>query len=164
MTETGKLRGVFTIRTFASDADADAWKRGLPIQPLETIRIENGFLLTGIAELFAILIGGSTHVFSNANSEIGVGDSATAFANSQTDLVSVDGNTAYQACDTGYPQVVSSNLVFQATFATGSANFTWAEAVVKNSVSSICLDRVAQTMLTKTSATAVVVQVTISLA
>lgn len=74
----------------------------------------------------AMLLGEATTDFNNANARLGVGDSATAFAVGQTDLQAA-ANKFRKGMDATYPQRAGNVLTFRTTFATGEANFVWAE-------------------------------------
>ena len=108
------------------------------------------------------LIGGSVTVFNAANSYIGVGTGNTAFDATHTDL---QGTSVRQAMDSTYPQIVSGNIwIFQSTFATGSANFSWQEWGVFNASSAgTMLNRKVESLGTKTSTQAWTIQASITL-
>ena len=67
MKDTLKLRGHLRIDKF----DAAG-------QFVESVEAENLFLTTGINELWKLVTGQSANVFSNAQAQIGIGDSSTA--------------------------------------------------------------------------------------
>ena len=95
---------------------------------------------------------GSATAFSNANSYLGVGDSATAFAATQTDL-QASTNKARQAMEATYPTLATNVLTFRSLFATGAANFAWAEWGVFNAASAgTMMCRKVEALGTKTSA------------
>lgn len=94
--------------------------------------------------------GGTSYArFNNANSKLGVGDSATAFNSAQTGLQAAT-NKFEQAVDATFPTRATNVLTYQATFATGSANFTWNEWGIMNGTQ--YLNRKVENLGTKTSA------------
>ena len=118
-----------------------------------TVEDENIFLTVGTTEILKLMTGQSANTFTNAQAEIGVGDSTTAAAAAQTDLQAPT-NKTYKAMNAGYPSVPSAGSVqFQATFASADANYAWNEFVVKQLTSAICLDRAVGTWGTKASGT-----------
>src|SRR4051812_2288362 len=98
------------------------------------------------------LIGAAYTTFAAANAYIGAGDSNTVFAASQTDL-QASSNKLRKAMDATFPTQSTNVLTFQATFATGDANFAWEEWAVFNASSSgTMLNRKVESLGTKTSA------------
>lgn len=90
-------------------------------------------------------------LFDNANSYIGVGDSATAFVASQTDLVA-GANKFRKAMDATFPTIAGNVLTFKSTFATGDANFAWQEWGVFNAAAAgTMLNRKVESLGTKPS-------------
>lgn len=83
--------------------------------------------------LAAKLVGGAAALFDNSNAYIGVGNSATAFANTQTDLLGA--SKLRKGMDATYPTSSAGAMTFRSTFATGDANFAWAEWGVFNASS-----------------------------
>ena len=125
---------------------------------------ENIFLTAGINEIWKLVTGQSANTFTNAQAQIGIGDSATAAAAGQTDLQAAT-NKTYKAMNGSYPTVPASGSVqFQSTFASADANYAWQEFVVKQGTSSICIDRGVASMGTKASGTSWTVTVTLSIA
>lgn len=100
---------------------------------------DNVMLDSGIEEIWKLLLGTSTDTFTSSTSTIGVGDGDTAEDSTQTDLVG--SNKVYNGMDSGYPQLSSTTITFRSTFDGDTANQEWKEFVVKNSSSSICLNR-----------------------
>jgi hypothetical protein len=87
--------------------------------------------------------------FNNANSYIGVGDSATAYANTQTDLQAAT-NKFRKAMDATYPQQATNVLTFRSTFALADANYAWQEWGVFNAATvGTMLNRKAESLGTK---------------
>lgn len=133
--------------------------------PYEVVELSNGFLNSGINELWAIVDGtltGSGHVFSQANTQLGVGDSSTSFSASHTDLQAAS-NKTYKT-STSVTTGSSQAMVVVAAFATGDANYAWQEVVVKQATSAKCLNRGVSSLGTKTSAGAWTLTTTLTLA
>jgi hypothetical protein len=127
--------------------------------------VGNLLLNEGINLLWTLGCGGSGTAWNNANSYTGVGDSNTAAAATQTGL-QASTNKQYKAVDSGYPTYGSSQqAVWQTTFGTGDANFSWQEITVANgsSDSATNLNRKVQDMGTKTSAVTRVATLTVTL-
>lgn len=97
-------------------------------------------------------IGAGPTFFNNANSYIGVGDSATAYAAAQTDLQAAT-NKMRKAMDATYPSGGSNVITFRSTFATTDANWAWLEWGIFNAASAgTMLSRKQESLGTKTSA------------
>lgn len=128
-----------------------------------TAEAENLFLLTGINEILNLITGQSANTFTNAQAEIGIGDSSTASTNAMTDLQAAT-NKTYKAMVASYPTVPSAgSMQFQSSFGSADANYAWNEFVVKHLTSGICLDRGTGTFGTKASGTTWTATVTMSL-
>lgn len=124
----------------------------------------NLFLTAGVNEMWKLITGQSSNTFSNAQAQIGIGDSSTAASAGQTDLQAAT-NKTYVAMDASFPSVPSAGAVqFKSTFGTSSANYAWAEFVVKHGTSGICLDRGVSAMGTKASGTTWVSTLTLTIA
>lgn len=124
---------------------------------------ENIFLTAGVNELWKLVTGQSANTFTNAQAQIGIGDSSTAAAAGQTDLQAAT-NKTYKAMNGSYPSVPSGGSVqFQATFGTADANYAWQEFVVKQGTSAICIDRGVAGLGTKAAGTSWTVTVTLSI-
>lgn len=109
-------------------------------------------LTNAYRDYVAGLTTGTGTAFNNANSYIGVGDSATAFAATQTDLQAAT-NKMRKAMDATYPQVAANVLTFRSTFATTDANWAWQEwGVFNGSSGGTMMNRKAESLGTKTSA------------
>lgn len=123
-------------------------------QPYEVVSGEGNCLLnTGINAIWNAICGGSFTAFNSTYATIGVGDSNTAAVATQTDLQAAT-NKTYKGMDSGYPTYGSSQkATFKASFGASDANYTWNEWVVKNSSSSICLNRKVDSLGTKSSGT-----------
>lgn len=116
----------------------------------ETLKAENLWLTVGWTELLKLITGASTSHFDNTDTQIGVGISATAAAASQTDLLGA--TTSYKGMESSYPTTPATGTVqFRAKWLTSEGNFAWAEAVIKNSVSGVCWNRIVNAWGTKTS-------------
>lgn len=89
----------------------------------------NLLLNEGITALMNLLIGGAETAFSNANSYLGVGDSATAAAAAQTGLQAAS-NKVYVAVEATYPQIASQTVTWRSIFTTALGNFDWQEFTV----------------------------------
>jgi hypothetical protein len=98
-----------------------------------------------------MLVGEAVTAFNAANAYLGAGNSNSAFAQSQTDLV---GASKFRKAMNGtFPQRAANVLTFQATFATGDANYAWEEwGVFNNASAGTMLQRKVETLGTKTSA------------
>ena len=91
----------------------------------------NILLNEGINEMWNLICGNGGTAYSNANAEIGVGDSNAAEDASQTDLQGT--YTTYKGMDAGYPTSgTNQKAVFQATFGENEANHDWKEWTVRN--------------------------------
>ncbi len=125
-------------------------------QPYEVIEGEGNCLLnTGIDEMWDLVTGavsGASHIFDNAAAQIGVGDSNTAANATQTDLQAAT-NKTYKGMESGYPTSTSQKATFKASFGSSEANYAWEEWVIKQSTSSICLNRKVESLGTKSTGT-----------
>lgn len=113
---------------------------------------ENVLLNTGIDEMWELIAGASANHFDNTNAQIGVGDDDTAASASQTDLQAVS-NKTYKAMESSYPTHTSQAITFKSSFGDSDANYAWEEWVVKQSTSTICLNRKAESLGTKSGGT-----------
>jgi hypothetical protein len=124
--------------------------------PYEVIEGEGNCLLnTGIDEIWDLVTGavsGASHIFDNTAAQIGVGDSNTAADATQTDLQAAT-NKTYKGMESGYPTSASQKATFKASFGSSEANYAWEEWVVKQSTSSICLNRKVESLGTKSTGT-----------
>lgn len=174
--DIARVRGVIHVRKYRLEDPRDPTQRALALQlkpddnhgglylPDGEAGGENLFLNVGINRLLDLLTGQSSATFTNAEAQIGIGDSSTAAAAGQTDLQAAT-NKTYKGMDATFPPAASSQATsFKATFATTDANYTWAEFVVRRSTGTLCLDRGVSAMGTKTSAGTWVPTVTISIA
>jgi hypothetical protein len=102
----------------------------LGVKPYETIVAPGNILTTaGLNRLTSLLIGAGGQALTNTATRLGVGNSTTAAAVGQTDLQAAAGasNRQFKVMDATYPQQANGVLTVRSTFATGEANFVWAE-------------------------------------
>jgi len=78
------------------------------------------------------MIGGGGTVWNNANSYLGVGDSATAEAAAQTGLQAAT-NKLYKAMEASFPSRADRVMTWKAIFGTSDANYAWEEFSLSNS-------------------------------
>lgn len=100
------------------------------VDPYETVEHVGNLLTTaGLNRLTSLLIGAGGQALTNTASRIGVGNSSTAAAVGQTDLQAAAGssNRQFKVMDATYPQQSNGVVTLRSTFATGEANFAWAE-------------------------------------
>lgn len=96
-------------------------------------------------------VGAAVTPFNNANTYLGVGDSATAHAAGQTDLVAAS-NKLRKAMDATYPSGASNVITFRSTFGTGDANWAWNEwGTFNGSTGGTMLNRKVESLGTKTN-------------
>lgn len=138
-----------------------------PTSPLVLHDVAEGhnlFLNAGINRIWDLVTGASAATYTNAESQIGIGDSNTAAAAGQTDLQAAV-NKTWKAMDATYPPAAASqSLQFRSTFGTADANYVWAEFAVRRSTGAVLLDRGVSAMGTKTAAGVWVPTVTLSIA
>lgn len=116
----------WTIRKYQDDA---AFAQDAPFDVSE---IDGNLLLNeGIAVFLNLLTGAAGTAFNNANTFLGVGDSATAAAATQTGLQAAT-NKAYVACAASYPQIAAQTVTWRGVFDGNTANFAWQELTVAN--------------------------------
>jgi hypothetical protein len=164
----------------------DAWDAGLcgpdglPLAESRRLHVpklvfedEGNMLMYGGASCqWQTLIGNGTTTagqaltyFNNTNAAIGVGDSTTAAAATQTNLQGAASptNRIRKGMNATYPQHTdattsgAASIVFQSTFSTSEANFTWNEWGLFNSATDgtgRMLNRRVVNLGTKTSAAA----------
>jgi hypothetical protein len=128
--------------------------------PYEVIHQKGNCLLeTGIDEMWDLITGevsGADHIYSEDYALIGVGDDDTAADPSDTDLkgaANAGSHKQYNAMEAGYPISADQAVTFKSSFASGEANFAWNEWVVKQTTSTICLNRKVESLGTKTTGT-----------
>ena len=100
-----------------------------PYQILESHH--NKFLVEGMEQLKALMIGTNTDYYDNGNARTGVGNDNTAEDEAQTGLIG--GSSEYKAMDVTYPNVgTSKTIIFKSTYASAEGNFAWEEYIVDN--------------------------------
>lgn len=140
--ESIKWNPVLTVEKY--DDDMTDWVRersgiavplgadfeALGVKPYETLVKEGNLLTTaGLNRLTSLLIGAGGQALTNTACRIGVGNSSTAAAVGNTDLAAAAGgaNRQFKVMDATYPQQANGVVTFRSSFATGEANFVWAE-------------------------------------
>jgi hypothetical protein len=122
----------WTVEKFAAKDTEEIAEKNL--KPYEIVRGEphNCLLHEGISTLLGLLCAiGSETPYSNTNARIGVGNNGTAPADTQTGLLGT--STAFKGMNTGYPQKSGDHdIVFQADFIDGEAEFAWLEETIDN--------------------------------
>jgi len=100
-------------------------------KPYQIDEFEGNLLLDeGINEIWQLVTGLGGTAYSNANAQLGVGNSSVATASTQTDLQGA--STAWVGMDSGYPSVSGNVVTFKATFDGNTGNFAWEEFSVRN--------------------------------
>lgn len=171
--ESGIWTCEFVIRKFHGD---EAWEPDA--EPYDVVVTDNAFANGGISCLWQALLGNGTATagqaltyFSNGNAAIGVGDSTTAFAATQTDLqastnkLRIGQNATYPLHSDGTGSGATS-VVFQSTFGTSQANWSWEEIGVFNSATAATgrmLNRKVQSLGVKTSSSSWQASATLSI-
>jgi peroxiredoxin len=84
--------------------------------------------------LIAGTTGDTGSAWDNTHAYLGVGDSATAAVATQTGLQAAT-NKTYKAMDSTFPTRATQVCTWQATFASGDANYSWQEYTVVNASS-----------------------------
>lgn len=128
ITDMIQAKKIWTIHKYADDAafERDKW--------YDKVSFEGNLLLNeGIAILSALLIGNAGTAYSNANANLGVGNSATAESASQTGLQGA--STAFAGMEAGYPSISGQTITWRAVFGGTEANFDWNEFTVVNAAS-----------------------------
>lgn len=170
-----RWRPVATVEKY--DDDQTAWvarKSGVitplgadfklyDVKPYETVVAPGNLLTTaGLQRLTNLLIGAGGQAVTNTAARLGVGNSSTAAAVGQTDLQAAAGSTNrwFQPMDATFPTAVNGVVTFRSTYATGDANFVWAEwgvdvgtptVTAGATVSALLLNRAVQALGTKAS-------------
>lgn len=145
--EKGKAIGLFHVTRFASDRDV---LLGKPCHVGDAF--PNIFVNTGLAEVWKLVTAQGGTAFSNANSNLGVGDSNAAPAVGQTDLQAAS-NKLRKAMNGGFPNAPVNGLEqWQSDFIGTEANYSWQEFAVFNaSAAGVMMDRAISNQGTKTS-------------
>lgn len=159
-------QGHLVARYYAGDWTAEQIDAGLAGAPVEEYEADNLLVNAGIQLLEDLLIGAGGTVYSNANSYIGIGDSATAAAVGQTDLQAAT-NKVKKAMDATFPSRSGQVLTWRCTFSTSEGNFAINEAGIFNGGTAFgtgtMLNRLVQSLGTKTSATTLQVTITVTI-
>lgn len=140
--ERGKTLGLFQIDRF--DESGRLFDRGKPFH--------NIFVNTGLAEVWKLVTAQGGTAFSNANANLGVGDSSTTTLVTMTDLQAAT-NKLRKAMNASYPNAPANGLEqWQSDFTGSEANFSWQEFGVFNASSAgVMMDRATSNQGTKTS-------------
>jgi len=137
--EYAKHNSSWIIRKFIAQNNVDALMAARlhldgnrNFNPYDVIQIPDNILLNvGIAEIWTLVadLGGGV-AYSNANAQIGVGDSAAAESPSDTTLTGplID----YVTMEASYPQLSAQTLTFRGVFDGSTANNAWNEFAVAN--------------------------------
>jgi hypothetical protein len=126
--DKGKIKGIWQVEKFASEADFKAKKSYYKSGPLENLLLNEG-----INELLTLAAGTGATKWDASNAFLGVGDDNTAASAAQTGLIAAT-NKVYVAMDGSYPTYgTSQQVVFRATFDGSTGNFHWQEFTVSNS-------------------------------
>lgn len=156
-------KGHLVAAYYAGDWTAEEIDQGLAGAPIEVHEADNLLVNAGIQLMLDKLIGAAGTVFDNSNAYIGIGDSSTAAAASQTDLQAAS-NKVRKAMDATYPSRSGQTMTWRCTFATGEGNFAIAEAGIFNAAAAgTMLNRVVQSLGTKTSATTLQLTMTVTI-
>ena len=134
--------------------------RAIVGEPEDTKVIEGNLLLNvGIQRLedltmIATLLTNqtATNTWSNANAQLGVGDSSTAEAASQTALQAAT-NKLFKGMNATYPSRSGQQVSFQSDFLTAEANYVWAEWCISQGAGTTLLNRKVAALGTKASGT-----------
>jgi hypothetical protein len=138
--------------------------RALLVKPEIEEEIPGNMLLNeGIQLILDLLIGGGGTVASNANAQIGVGDSSTAEVATQVDLQAAS-NKLFKGMNATYPIRTNQTMAWQSDFTTGEANYAWNEWSVRNQAAADKnINRKVQSLGTKASGTwTLTAQITLS--
>ena len=151
------------INAYSSDEGRKAFLDA--VHPYEVIRGEDNCLLnTGIDEMWDLITGtvsGADHIYDISHAQIGVGEDNTAANASQTDLQG--SSKTYKGMDGGFPTSTAQKVTLKASFGSAEANNVWAEWVIKQLTSAICLNRKVTAMGTKASGSTWTLEITITL-
>lgn len=147
LSDHGKTVGLFQVSKFANE---DALRRGEPF--LVGAPFHNIFVNVGLAAVWNLVTAQGGTAFSNANANLGVGDSNAAPAVGQTDLQAAT-NKLRKAMNVGFPNAPVNGLEqWQSDFTGAEANFSWQEFAVFNAAAAgTMLDRAISNQGTKTA-------------
>jgi hypothetical protein len=123
----------------------------------------NVFLNEGIQFIWKAVTGQPGLTYFGSNSCVGVGDGMQSADPSQTGLQGA--NKMYKQVDSGYPQLSGNSVIFQATFGSDEANFSWNEWTVANGCGDeyVNLNRKQESLGTKASGSTWILQVTLTI-
>jgi hypothetical protein len=145
--ERGKISGLFQITRFRSDLDV---RLGRPYDVGKPF--PNIFVNGGLALMWSLATGQGGTSYSNANANLGVGDSNAAPAVGQTDLQAAT-NKLRKAMNATYPLAPVNGLEqWQSDFTGAEANYSWQEFAIFNAAAAgTMLNRSISNQGTKTS-------------
>ena len=131
--EKSKMTLQWTVEKFIAKDSKEIEEKS--IEPYEVVKGKphNCLLHEGITLLMYHIagVGSSGNKWDNSNARIGVGNDGTAPADTQTGLLGA--SKAFKGMNSGYPQKNGDHdLVFQADFVSGEAEFAWNEETVVN--------------------------------
>lgn len=102
---------------------------GIPEDGVHVDYESNLLTTAGLSRITSLIIAGGGQGATATSARLGVGDSSTAALVGDTDLGAAAGSThrQFKVMDATYPQQSNGVLTFRSTFASGDANFAWAE-------------------------------------
>jgi hypothetical protein len=135
--DQGRTVGLFQVTKFES---AESVRRGEPYSV--GAPFHNIFVNTGLMEVWRLVTSQGGVGFSNANANLGVGDSAVPTTVTMTDLQAAV-NKFRKAMNAGYPNAPVNGLEqWQSDFTGAEANFAWEEFGVFNApAAGVMMDR-----------------------
>ncbi len=140
--EKGFWNDRWVFHKYASEED---YRNNNPFE-VNTVEKGNVLLNVGINRIWDLVTGDSALTFTEAETEIGVGDDDTAASAGQTDLEASE-NAEYKGMEDGYPQSGSDQkIVARSVFGADDGNYDWREFVIKRGV---CLNRLVSNQGTK---------------
>ena len=160
MSESGIAKAEWIVEKYYGDFKNVEEIRRSGAKPFEVVKAEKNILLReGIQAIWQLVAGATGAVpFNASNARIGVGDGSASASRDQTGL---QGENKYWKIVDGAPVIEEDTsvspstyrIVFQATFGSDEANFTWNEMTVVNASddSGQNLNRLVQNFGTKAS-------------
>ncbi len=138
---------------------------GTPEDGVHEDETSNLITTAGLTRITSLITAGGGQAITNTSARLGVGNSSTAALVGDTDLgaASGAGNRQFYVMDATYPTVAAGVITFKSTFASGDANFVWAEWCVDvgaptvangTTVAALMLNHKIAAMGTKASGTA----------
>jgi len=117
----------------------------------------------GLNAMNILFCGGTETAYTNANAQLGVGDSAAAVVATQSDLQAAV-NKTWMGMESGFPEYGTSQvMVFKSIFGPSDANFAWEEYSLRNgSVADINFNRKLSSEGTKSSGKTWILTLTIT--